>query len=76
MDQEETTRTEKKFNSFISNNLSPPIGFHLNRVGNGIDDILSEEHLKIRKLEKNSYLLLELVIFVKIFEFFLMTQSL
>ncbi len=30
-------------------NVIPPICFQRNRMGNGNDDISSEEHLKIRK---------------------------
>jgi hypothetical protein len=49
---------------------------HLNRVGDGNDDISSEEHFKNLKTIRGSYLLLELFIFVQIFEFDRMTQSL
>jgi hypothetical protein len=39
--------------------------FHLNRVGNGNDDISSQEHFKNLKTKRGSHLLLELLIFVQ-----------
>ncbi len=52
--------------------------FHLNSVGNGNGDISSEEHfIKFENQERyGTYLLLDLLIFVQIFEFYLVTQSL
>ncbi len=44
--------------------LISPICFHLNRVGNGNDDILSEEHFENSNTSRGSYLDLLLVIFV------------
>ncbi len=43
--------------------------FHLNRVGNGNDDISLEEHFK-------KFVTRTALIFVQIFEFYLVTQSL
>ncbi len=40
------------------------------------DDISSEEHLKNSNTKRGTYLLLELFIFVKIFEFYLVTKFL
>jgi hypothetical protein len=51
--------------------------YTMNRVGNGNDDISSEEHFE--NLKKNqgrgTFLLLELYIFVQIYEFYLVIQS-
>jgi hypothetical protein len=38
-----------------------PSMFHFNRVGNGNDDISSEEHFKNSKTNRGSYLLIMLV---------------
>jgi hypothetical protein len=57
-------------------NVISPICFHLNRVGNGNDDITSEEHFENSKTVRGSYLDKSVVIFVKIFDFYLATQSL
>ncbi len=48
----------------------------LNCVENGNDEISSEEHFTYLKTKRGSYLLLELLIFVPIFEFYLVTQTL
>jgi hypothetical protein len=45
-------------------------------MGNGNDDISSEEHFENLKTRRGIYLLLELIIDVQIFEFHLVTQSL
>ncbi len=57
------------------NDLSP-ICFHLNCVGNGNDDIPSDDHFENLKTNRGSYLDLEVVIFVKIFDLSLVAQSL
>ncbi len=57
-------------------NVSPPICFHLNRVGNGKDDISSKEHFRNSKISRRSHLHKELSIFVHIFEFYPMSLSL
>jgi hypothetical protein len=44
-------------------------------MGNGNDDISSEEHLENVKTRRGSCLLLELFICVQLFEFYLVTQS-
>ncbi len=45
-------------------------------VENGTDKFSSEEHFTYLKTKRGSYLLLELLNFVPIFEFYLVTQSL
>ncbi len=55
--------------------VNSPIRFHLNRVGNGNDDISSEKHFENSKTRKGGYLLLDLFIFVQLFEFYLVTKS-
>ena len=62
---------KKSLTSFIS-----PKCFLLNRWENGDDDRASEKHLRNSKTSRGSYLDLELCIFVKIFEIYLVTQSL
>jgi hypothetical protein len=42
----------------------------------GNDDISSEEHMENSKIRRDSCFYLELLIFVHIFEFYLVTQSL
>ncbi len=54
----------------------PSICFHLNRVGNGNEDISSEEPFEIPKPRRGTDFLLELFIFVQIFKSSLVTQSL
>jgi hypothetical protein len=44
--------------------VSSPMCFHLNRVGNGDDDISSDEHFENSNTHRGSYLDLYLVIFV------------
>jgi hypothetical protein len=53
-----------------------PICFHLNLTENSKDDSSSEAHLKSSKTSRGSYLNLELYILVKIFELYLVAQSL
>jgi hypothetical protein len=48
--------------------------FHLNRAGNGNGGISSQEHFENLKTVRGSYL--DLVIFVQIFEIYLVTLSL
>ncbi len=52
--------------------------FHLNRVGNGTDNISSEEHFKTLETKRDSYLLYfwNCLFFAQIFEFYLVIQSL
>jgi hypothetical protein len=45
-------------------------------VGNSNNDISSEEHFENSNTKRGTYLLLKLFIFDKIFEFYLVTQSL
>jgi hypothetical protein len=44
-------------------------------VGNGNDDISSEEHFENLKTSRGSYLELQLVIFVQKSDFYLMTSA-
>jgi hypothetical protein len=54
-----------------------PICFYLNRLGNGNNDISSEEHFKNSKTSRGYNLDLQLYSsFVQIFEFYLVNQSL
>jgi hypothetical protein len=53
-----------------------PICFHLNREGNGNDDISSEEHFENSETIRGSSLDIKVVIFVQIIEFYLVTKSL
>jgi hypothetical protein len=57
-------------------NVGCPICMHLKLVGNGNDDISSEEHFENSKTRRGIYLLQELFIFVQIFEIYLVAQSL
>ncbi len=41
-------------------NIISPSVFHIDRVGNGNDDISAEEHFKNLKTKRSSYFLLEL----------------
>ncbi len=51
--------------------------FHLNRVGNGNDDIASEEHFENSKTSRGSYLSIPISCFFnQILEFYLVNQSL
>ncbi len=55
--------------------------FHLNLMGsdclfNDNDEISPEEHFESSKTRRGTLLLLELFIFVHMFEFYLVTQSL
>jgi hypothetical protein len=50
--------------------------YNFSHMGNGNDDISSEEHFKNLKTKRSSYFLLEQYIFVKIFESYLVAQSL
>ncbi len=52
-----------------------PKSFHLNRLESGMDASSSEAHLQSSKTGRGSYSDPELYIFVKIFEFYLVTQS-
>ncbi len=52
-----------------------PICFQLNGLENGQNDSSSEAHLQSSKTSVGSYLDPELYFFVKIFEFYLVTQS-
>ncbi len=52
------------------------ICFHLNRVESGKDDSLSEAHFQSSKTIRGSFLDSELYIFINIFEYYLVTQSL
>ncbi len=45
-------------------------------MGNGNDDISSEEHFENSKTRRGTYLLLELLIFVQILDFYLVIHSL
>ncbi len=71
MHNEPIGNNEKKRNSVDASpiNVSFPLCFHLNRVGNGKDYISSEEHFRNSETRRGTYLLLELFIFVQIFEF-------
>jgi hypothetical protein len=53
-----------------------PYDFTITVLGNGNDDISSEEHFENSKTIGGFYLDLEVVIFVQIFEFYLLTRSL
>ncbi len=50
--------------------------FQLNQLGNGKDDMLSEEHIENLETIRGSYLDLKLVIFVQILDFLLVARSL
>jgi hypothetical protein len=53
-----------------------PMCLYLNRLESGNDDSSSEAHLQSSKTSRGSYLDPKLYTFVKIFEFYLVTQSL
>jgi hypothetical protein len=59
-------------------NIISPRMFHLNRVGNGNDDISSEQHFSNSKKSGTvlMYFLLELLLFVQLIEIYLVSQSL
>jgi hypothetical protein len=52
-----------------------PIFFHLHRAENGIGDRSAGEHLKNLKCSRGSWLDLEISIFAKTFQFYLVAQS-
>ena len=56
--------------------FSNTVCFHLSCFGNINDDISPEDHFENSKTNRGSYVYLELFIFVQLFEFFLVTQSL
>ncbi len=60
----------RNLNYYLSNMFSTE------RLENGNKDSWSEAHLKILRTSIGSYLDLEVSTFVKIFEFYLVTQSL
>jgi hypothetical protein len=68
-----TNRKQQKFSRYISHTwLFSLMFFDLKRVENGNDDISTEEQFSNFKTRKRcTYFLLELFIFVQIFEFFL-----
>ncbi len=67
----------RKF-QYIQNNSNKysPMFFHVNHVRNGNDDISSVNILNIKNPRRGTYLLLERFIFVQIFKFYLVSQSL